>query len=341
MQHEKTNSNPFDSSNIILFAWKWRRPLLIVSFAAVLIAIIFSSPTFIKPQFKSTVVIFPSTTYSVSKALLPQSNATKAQDVLEFGEEQQADQLLQILKSDVIRRSIVEKYDLMNHYNIKESHPYRVTQLYKKYEKNVTFRRTEYMSVEIKVLDTSPDTAALIANDVAKLLDEVKLSIQRERAEMALAIVENEYNQMRAELKTMEEAITELRFKGVHDYEMQVSALTEQLGRSIIDAGLKSQKTRDIQSKLDTLAKYGGTYVSLRDELSMQQEDFVKVKNKLAQARVDVNEQLPTVFTVNSAFAAERKTYPKRSLIIAVAFFSALLFTLIVIIVVETLRKRM
>jgi uncharacterized protein involved in exopolysaccharide biosynthesis len=337
----KTPSNPFDSSNIILFAWKWRKPLLVVSITAAIIAIIFSSPYFIKPRFKSTVVIFPSTTYSVSKALLPQTSATKAQDVLEFGEEQQADQLLQILKSDEIRQRIINKYDLMNHYNIKESHPYRITELHKKYENNISFRRTEFMSVEIKVLDTSPDTAAAIANEIARLLDEVKGRIQRERALKSLMIVENEYNQMRDELNAMEDKLTELRYKGVHDYERQAGALTEQLGRSIIQTGAKSNKTLEIQNKLDTLARYGGTYVSLRDEASLLQEEFVKVKNRLAQARVDVNEQLPTVFTVNEAFAAERKTYPKRSLIIAVSFFSALLFTLIVIIVVETIRKRM
>ncbi len=337
----KSTSNPFDSSNIIMFAWKWRKPLLIVSFTAAFVAIIFSAPYFIKPRFKSTVVVFPSTTYSVSKALLPQTSATKAQDVLEFGEEQQADQLLQILKSDEIRQRIIDKYDLMNHYDIKESHPYRVTQLHKKYEKNISFRRTEFMSVEIKVLDTSPDTAAAIANEIARLLDEVKGRIQRERALKSLNIVENEYNQMRQELTEMENKLTELRYKGVHDYERQAGALTEQLGRSIIQTGAKSEKTREIQNKLDTLARYGGLYVSMRDEASLLQEEFVKVKTKLAQARVDVNEQLPTVFTVNNAFAAERKTYPKRSLIVAVSFFSALVFTLIVIIVVETIRNRM
>lgn len=339
--NKERSPHTFDSSNIILFAWKWRKPLLIVSLVAAIVAVIFSSPYFVKPRFKSTVIVFPTTTYSVSKALLPQTSATKAQDVLEFGEEQQADQLLQILKSDEIRSRIIDKYDLMNHYNIKESHPYRVTQLHKKYNNNISFRRTEYMSIEIKVLDTSADTAAMIANDIAALLDEVKHRIQQERAQKALKIVENEYNQMREELKEMENFLTELRFKGVHDYERQAGALTEQLGRSIIQTGLKSEKTRDIQNKLDTLAKYGGLYVSLRDEASLLQEEFVKVKTKLAQARVDVSEQLPTVFTVNEAFPAERKTYPKRSLIVAVSFFSALLFTLIIIIVVETIRNRM
>jgi uncharacterized protein involved in exopolysaccharide biosynthesis len=334
-----TPRNEFDSSNIVLFAWKWRKPLLIVSLAAALVAVIFSSPYFIKPRFKSTVVVFPSTTYSVSKALLPQSGMTRSQDVLEFGEEQQADQLLQILNSDEIRQRIIDKYDLMNHYQIKENHPYRITQLHKKYDNNISYRRTEFMSVEIKVLDTSPDTAAAIANDIAILLDEVKTRIQRERAEKALAIVEGEYNAMRTQLKAMEDELTELRFRGVHDYETQAAALTEQLGQAIISRGARSEQTRAIQNQLDTLAKYGGVYVSLRDEAKLLQEEFVKIKTKYAQAKVDVEQSLPAVFTVNTAFPAERKTYPLRSLIVVVSFFSALLFTLILIIVVETIRK--
>ncbi|MCC5918879.1 MAG: hypothetical protein JJU02_16290 [Cryomorphaceae bacterium] len=341
MTDPKTKTNEFDSSNIVMFAWKWRKPLAIVSITAAVVAIIFSSPYFIKPRFKSTVVVFPSTTYSVSKALLPQQNVTKSQDVLEFGEEQQADQLLQILHSDEIRQRIIDKYDLMNHYQIKENHPYRVTQLYKKYESNISFRRTEFISVEIKVLDTSPDTAAAIANDIAALLDEVKTRIQRERAEKALKIVEDEYIALKTELKQMEDELTNLRYRGVHDYETQAAALTEQLGQAIITTGAKSDRTLAIQNQLDTLAKYGGLYVSLRDEAKLLQEEFVRVKTKFAQAKVDVNTSLPTVFTVNTAFPAERKTYPLRSLIVVVSFFSALLFTLIIIIVVETIRKNM
>ena len=337
---KKTERNKaFDSSNIILFAWKWKKPLISISLATAIIAFIFSSPPFVFPRYKSTVVVFPSNTYSVSKALLPQQFATGNQDILQFGEEQQAEQLLQILNSDEIRDRIVQEFDLMNHYRIKPNSKFKNTSLTKRFMKNINFRRTEYMSVEIKVLDESPDTAAMIANRISDLLDEVKNRIQRERAEKGLKIVEQEYTNLRAEIKEKENELTQLRFIGVHDYESQVAALTEQLGIAINKAGENSRQAREIQSRLDTVAKYGGTYVSLRDELKSLKEELVKLKTKYDQAKVDVNETLPSIFKVNTAYPAERKTYPVRSVILLISFLSAFVFTLIVLIVLETIKK--
>ena len=44
--------------------------------------------------------------------------------VLRLGEDEELDQLMQVLQSDEIRRRIVEKFDLMNHYEIKPDSKY-------------------------------------------------------------------------------------------------------------------------------------------------------------------------------------------------------------------------
>lgn len=331
---------PFDSSNLILYIYHWRKPLIGFSLAAAVLAAVFSAPYFIPPLFKSTVVVFPSTTNSVSKAVLPQQFATKGQDVLEFGDEQEAEQLLQILHSDEIRNQIIEKYDLLHHYDIDTTGKFVMTQLYKTYESNISFRRTEFMSVEINVLDTDPDTAAMIANDIVELLNEVKNRIQKERAEMGLKIVETEYRALLEEIGKKEDQLTELRFKGVHDYESQSSVFNEQLATALVESnGRKTDAVKELKATLDTLAKYGGLYVSLRDELALLKDEMVRLKTKYDQAKVDVSQSLPVVFKVNAAFAAERKTYPVRSLIVLIATAATFLFTLVVILIIDTIRK--
>ena len=100
----------FDSSNLISFIWKWRIPLIIIVVIAALAAVIFSAPFFITPKFKSTVVLFPTSTNSISKVLLSDNFGGK-EDILEFGEEEQAEQLLQILNSTLIRAEIIDKYN--------------------------------------------------------------------------------------------------------------------------------------------------------------------------------------------------------------------------------------
>lgn len=329
----------FDSSNLIVYLYHWRWPLIIVTLVAAILAAIFSAPAFIPPKYESSVTVFPTTTNSLSKALLPQKFSSRGQDILEFGEEEQAEQLLQILNSDEIRDRIIAKYELLKHYDIDTTGKYVMTELYKTFSENIEYRKTEYMSVEINVMDTDPDTAAMIANDITVLLDEAKNRIQKERARKGLAIVAREYRALKNEVVRYEDSLTQLRYKGVHDYETQSSVLNEQLATAIIENGARSEAVQNIEARLDTLAKYGGTYVSLRDELKFLKEELVKLKTKFDQAKVDVDESLPASFVVNRAYPAEKKSYPTRWLIVFLAALGAFTVTLIVILVNDSIRK--
>ncbi len=328
----------FNSTNLFVLIYKWRRPLIIIPIVAFFMGYLFSRPFFIKPMYKSTVVLFPSTTNSLSKALLPQQNSFSNEDILEFGDEEQAEQLLQILNSGEIRDSIINEFNLMDHYDIGENTKYKRTKLFKKYSNNISFRRTEFMSVEIEVLDTDPDTAAMIANEIARLTDKARRRVQHERAYMGLQIVKAEYDRIRQEVREMQDALTDLRYKGVHDYETQSAVLSEQLAVAMIE-NPNGKAVENLQNKLDTLAKYGGTYVALRDEVTLLKEEEVKLKTKYEQTKVDVEQQLPTTFKVDSAFPAERKSYPKGLLISVISAFSAFILTLVVILISNSIRE--
>ena len=323
---------------MFVLMYKWRRPLIIIPIVAFFMGYLFSRPIFIKPLYKSTVILFPSTTNSLSKALLPQQNSFSNEDILEFGTEEQAEQLLQILNSGEIRDSIINKFDLMEHYDIGKNTKYKRTKLFKQYGNNITFRRTEFMSVEIEVLDTDADTAAMIANEIARLTDKAKRRVQHDRAYMGLQIVKAEYDRIKAEVNTMQEELTELRYKGVHDYETQSAVLSEQLAVAMID-NPSGRAVDDLQMKLDTLAKYGGKYVALRDELALLKEEEVKLKTKYEQTKVDVEQQLPTTFKVDTAYPAERKSYPKGLLISVVSAFAAFIFTLVIILISNSIKE--
>ena len=130
----------------------------------------------------------------------------------------------------------------------------------------------------------------------------------------------------------MQAKITELRFKGVHDYESQSAVFNEQYAIALA-AGAPQARVKQLERRLDTLAKYGGRYVALRDELQLLKEEEIKLKTKFDQAKVDVNQVLPATFKVDDARPAERKTYPKRSVLIlavGMAVFIMVVFTLLV-----------
>ncbi len=326
----------FNSSNLLLFIVRWKRPLGIVTVLAMLASVIFSSPVFIPPKYESTVIMFPTSTASVSKSLLAQNPQGK-QDLLQFGEEEQAEQLLQILNSDEIRNRVVTKYDLMNHYQIDTTAQYKYTELFKEYESNIKFKRTEFQSVRVDVLDTDPIMAANIANDIAALVDSVKNRMQQERAHKAMVIAETEYFGMRDYVQELEDSLNSLRAMGINDYESMSERFTEYYAKAILEGNQRAMSK--LEEQLGTLSKYGGAYVSIRDILEHEKKQLSHLRVKYKEAKVDAEQTLPHKFIVNNAVPAEKKSYPVRWLIVMVTTVSAFLFSLLTIIAVENFRN--
>ena len=81
-----SNENFNDSTNLVGFIYKNIKPILTITIVAAVISAIVS--LFITNKFKSTEVLYPSNTSSISKALINSSNGMKG-DLLEFGEEEQ------------------------------------------------------------------------------------------------------------------------------------------------------------------------------------------------------------------------------------------------------------
>lgn len=280
--------------------------------------------------------MFPTSTNSISKALLTEGFGMK-QDILEFGEEEQAEQLLQILNSNVIRSKVVEIFHLMDHYGIDSTERFKNTHLFREYEKNITFKRTEYMAVQITVLDKDPQMCADIANKVSDLVDSVKNQMIRDRALQGLRIVETEYKELERQVAQMEDSMTSLRKLGVHDYETQSEMINQQLAIEIAKGNQRGVNA--LEDKLKVLAEYGGAYVSLRDALLHEKKQLSAIKAKYSEARVDAEQVLPQKFIVNSAYKAEKKSYPVRWLIVVVTCLSTLLFAILILIAFESLVR--
>jgi len=177
-----------NSGNIILDLYQWRKPLVIFTLIASVLAAVVSSPLIITPKFKSTAVIYPTTTNSISQALLVEHNPYR-KDVLEFGEELEAERLLQILNSDEMQNRIIEEFNLFEHYDIKPEDKHAKTWMNLEFDDHFSFKRTELMSIEIEVLDENPELAAAMSNRVVDLIDVVVKRVKRERARYTIMFI--------------------------------------------------------------------------------------------------------------------------------------------------------
>ncbi len=334
MENKENSNFNMSSTGIIVFLYEYRKIFIAVMFLAAVVSSAIS--LMIEEKFKSSVILFPTTTNSISKALIADNFGGK-DDILELGEEEQAEQMLQILNSDEIRDSIVKKYDLMTHYDIDPDDKFKNTKLFREYTSNISFRRTEYMSVEIEVLDKDKFMARDIANDIANLHDYVKNRMQKEIAIEALKIVEDEYNYMMAYMQELEDSLNVIRAMGVHDPESQAEVLTQELA---IATRMGNSKAVDkIQERLDILSKYGGIYVSIRDNFEWDRKQLSYIKTKYAEAKIDAEKSLDHKFVVNWAVPAEKKSYPIRWLIVVTSTIGAFLLSIFLVITFQSIKS--
>ena len=332
MTIEKKQGEDFDSSNLVIFLYKWRKPLVIVMIIALAGSWFFSLPWFITPKFKSSVVMFPASSSSISKSLLNEQSV-KGQDITAFGEDDQAEQLLQILNSNKIRDRVVRTFDLMRHYDIDSASTVKYSSLFKEYERNITFRRTQFMAVEISVYDKDPQMAADIANTIASLLDSVKNEMMRQRSVKGFKVVEAEYNSLKAEKDKIVDSLIIIGSLGVNDVEYQSQVLNQQYAISLMNGNKTAMAA--LQKKLDVLGKYGGIYMALKNLLEFKTEQLTLLETKYKQAKVDAEESLPQKFIVSDAYKAEKKSYPLRWLIMTVTTLASLFLAVIVIMVMD------
>lgn len=80
----------------------------------------------------------------------------------------------------------------------------------KQLDSKIRIRRTEYNAVKISVLDSDPQYAADIANEMAALFDTTLYEFQRDITAKALEIVENEYNTIKDNISKLQDSLHSL-----------------------------------------------------------------------------------------------------------------------------------
>ena len=325
---DEKQCNSYSSKYLCKLIVEYRKPILIILAVAALCAIVFSSPYFITPLYKSTTVVYPTSSNSISKVLISTTYQSE-KDIMNFGEDEQTEQMLQVMSSNRVRDKVISRFNLMEHYKIKPDGKYPFTKLNKLYDSRIRFRRTEYNAVRITVMDADPALAAQMANDIAELYDSTMNAMQKEVAVKAFQLVDSEYKTLCAEMAALEDSLNTLRQLGVFDYESQVEMLSQQLA---VELGKGNhQGVKNIQDHLDILAQYGGAYYAISEKLDHDRLQLSLVKTKYEEAKVDATEDVPHKFVVTSAFQAEHKTYPIRWIIVVVTVLATFLLLLILL----------
>lgn len=262
----------------------------------------------IKPQFLSTAIVFPAATSSVSFS--EQRNAKAA--AMDFGEEEQAEQLIQILQSSKIRDRVVSEFQLLKHYEIDPSDANKNYKLNQEYSGHFSFSRTRFGSIKIDVLDQDPVLAAKMANRIVELIDTVKNEMIAERTLPAFKVNQRKLDQMRKDRDLILAKLDSLADLGVIALDVRSN-----LFQAYVDAKNENDRA-ELKKKIDVNMKYGAMYDGLE---YMRNEKIVKIEDfnvSYEQAESDANTKFSHKFIVERAVVADKKEKPKRLIIVLV-----------------------
>ncbi len=241
-------------------------------------------------------------------------NVSSSQLVYYYGDKYDVNRVLTIANSKPLVMDMIEKYGIVEHYKIDRNKPYWRTKVYKKFLKNYNAIKTEKDAIEISLLDTKPELAAKFVNEMVDVIDSINSkTIKESRARMVIAL--------NKDLKESSERLNELSVEAdsyVRKHNLKVSF--SQYGALIVDGD-------------NFLARE--TVRQLFREIENQQRELLNKTNIREQLEVSINNTASSLSIVEKAESADRREKPQRTVMVVIAFFIALIFSIIGVLLLE------
>lgn len=327
-----SSGNSLNSANLFIFFFRWKWHIIGVCVAAAVLSAVVS--LMIEEKYQSSVTVFATEQTSIGEQFLED---IKRKDLLEYGETEDAERLLQVINSDIIRNRIIEQFDLWEVYDIKRDDPGANTLIGEEYNSNVDAKLTRFGSIRIDVLDKDPDRAMRMATKITQLTDTVSNGMRSDRARQAFEYCKTSYEELQGEIVMLEDSLASLRELGVYDYLTQIAGLNEQYATAIIEGYPKRAETLALE--MHKISQYGAIYDKLQTLIVSAYERQAVQKRRYELLRIDVTSKMSSFFEVNSAAASDKKAYPVRWLIVAMAVAVTFVMAVLALLMLESFQK--
>jgi len=288
------------------------------------------------------------------------------------------DMLLGILNSRTALVDVINKFSLMEYYEIDDNNMDKVI---KAFRNDISTDPNEFGMIDFSIINKDPDVSARMANYLVTLVDSMNIEFSIQRARNNRIFIEKRYLQNVADLKKAEDSLYKFQKKyGIvavpEQLEVTVKAAAEiesELMKKEMQSyfvlqgyGESSPQYQGIQTEIKMLKNkvqelknspnLGATsnvlfpfkdmpniaiqYLRNYREVEIQQSILEIVMPMYEQARVEEQKSMPTIMLMDKAVAPELKYSPKRSVIILGVFFLVLFFLVPFVFWGEKVRNR-
>ena len=303
--------NNFNNLSLVQLVYKWKWHIIVITLVAALCGAIFSSSKFITPLYKSEAIAYPA-------------------NITPYSDESETEQMLQIINSQSIIDSIIEKYDLWTDYKIDRNYQFAKTYLMLEYHDKIKISKTPYEAVSIVVSDKDPVVACNIAKDILYYYDQKVSKMHRDKLGEVVVMYERQLSEKQHNIDSLKQRLSEIGTSyGVTDVPNQSREVT----RSYLNGSGKASNLKD------NIEQYGAEVLDLHTKIAAEGNTYVAIKCDYEKELRFFNSNLTYSNIVTEPYPADKKTYPVRWVIVALSGLGALLLTILVLFIIEN-RKR-
>ena len=303
--------NNFNNLSLVQLIYKWKWHILIITVVAALCGAVFSSARFITPLYKSEAIAYPA-------------------NISPYSDESETEQMLQIINSQSIIDSIVEKYDLWTDYKIDRNYQYAKTYLMLEYHDRIKISKTPYEAVSIVVNDKDPFVACNIAKDILYFYDKKVAQLHRDKVAEVVAMYAQQLETKQQDIDNLKKQLADLGTNyGMANYVGQSREIT----RGYINGSAKANEL------MRNLEQYGPEAIDLENKIISEATTYVDVKLDYEQNLRFFNSDLTYSNIVTEPYPADKKSYPVRWVIVALCGLGAFLITILTLFIIENRKK--
>lgn len=305
-------SNEFSFRSLLKLVKRNFKLLAILTIVSAIAGTIFSGPQFIRPKYKSTLVVFPMNIFPVSI-------------------ESETEQAQQIFLASGIRDSVIEKFNLWDHWNISKEDEKAAYWMDLEYQTNISISRSQYESVVVKVLDYSPDTAKLIADEILLQYNSIASEYFRSKGQEYLNAANAALEKRTAYIDSLQNRLQQISMDyGILEYEMQTKELTRSY-YEMLRSGSSKDRLNEINQMLDNLKKYGGESLKIAVLLKEYTIFYAEFVDKRDLYYFETQSDFRYYNLVEAPKVAVKKSFPVRWIIVLSSVLATLLLAIILL----------
>ena len=155
---------------------------LMAGVAAVLISLYV-----LKPYYQSFALVYPTNLTMHERTSLFGNASTSGEDGGYYGTKHDANRILTVANSQWLIQQMIAKYNLAEHYGLSENTPYLASKTTEKFMDQFQVYKTEEDAIRINYIDTDPELAANLINDMVQIIDAtITAPIQRNKEAMVV-----------------------------------------------------------------------------------------------------------------------------------------------------------